>query len=877
MKLYKTLESGLEVFVNASDFAPLVSLQLTVKAGSVQEDPADAGVAHFLEHMLFKGSRLYPLPGQIADTVERVGGDMNAYTTFDHTCYYINAPAHFAKQGLGVLWEMVTQSLLTSEEIDKERGVILEEVSRGEDNPSHLVFQNLFGGFYGSHPLGRPVIGLRETVAKLTPERIRAFYETWYQPKHMILVAAGDVDPSELVAHAQGLPSPRSRAPAPSIYWGPGDLPREVVTIHRGAFEAARLSLAVPGPCLEDESAPTWEVLGSVLGDGDTSRFTEVLRNQLGLVTSADASLFSPAVPRGAFSLGLLCQPHSLVAALEATMGVLRQVAHTAPDPGELARVVSAIRAGRIYAKESCEGVGREATASLLTSHKLTYMDWFLSAVERVTPAQVQDVARQVLRSIEGGTYALSLGLGEAMLQDLTPAALRVALAPPKAAILAASSPLRPSLHKDSVQTQGVRLPSGAELRFNHRSSRRLPVASGVLVWRPGAAHEPPGQSGSTGLLARLLTRGTQRQSQRVFAARLEELASSVQGYASKDTITLRFDSLADHALETLRMMCECLFLPALDPKEFSVIQKEQLDVLQAQQDSPGAHLSRVWGPLVYGAHPYGLPSMGTRESIARASLEDLQGLWTRRQRADRFVFALAGDCDPEAALEILAGVAGQWRLPPGGLLAEPRLPLPSLGEDRTGFGLLEREQAHILVGTRGVPLGDPRRIPLEVGISVLSGQSGRLFMDLRDTQSLAYSVGASQTPLLEGGTVSGYIGTHFSKAQEAVRGVARHIAAMAQCEVTAEELERAKQSLIGSQTQDSQHTSYQASQLATGDVHGLPFDQFLTFGDRVRAVQANEIQEAFAHLISSPPRCAVVGPAGTYVPGPTELTWEDA
>jgi zinc protease len=170
------------------------------------------------------------------------------------------------------------------------------------------------------------------------------------------------------------------------------------------------------------------------------------------------------------------------------------------------------------------------------------------------------------------------------------------------------------------------------------------------------------------------------------------------------------------------------------------------------------------------------------------------------------------------------------------------------------------------------MPLSDMRRTALEVASSVLGGQGGRLFMDLRDAQSLAYSVGCSQSPGLWAGSFGCYIATAADKAKQALTGLKFHLEQIAQTPPSNEEISRAKNSLLGAQSLESQHHHYQASQLAMSDVFGLGFDNFLTFKERIEAVNAQQVSDVIRDLLGTgAPIVGVIGPKNTWIPEPND------
>src|SRR5216684_183867 len=192
-RLMFTLDNCLRVVIQEDHFAPVVSSQIWVKAGSADETPDVAGAAHVHEHMIFKGTTRRPV-GAIAAEVESSGGHINAFTTADHTVYHlILASRHFAT-GLDIIADAMQNTTFDPHELGKELQVVMEEWKRGEDSPTSRTATELFRLAYAVHPYGRPVIGFRETIEALNRERVVNFYQRWYHSNNMTLVIVGDVD-----------------------------------------------------------------------------------------------------------------------------------------------------------------------------------------------------------------------------------------------------------------------------------------------------------------------------------------------------------------------------------------------------------------------------------------------------------------------------------------------------------------------------------------------------------------------------------------------------------------------------------------------------------------------------------------------------------
>src|SRR5262249_5475499 len=192
-RLLFTLDNGLRVVIQEDHFAPVVAIQIWVKAGSADETPDVAGAAHVHEHMIFKGTDRRPV-GAIAAEVESSGGHINAFTTADHTVYHLILASRHFTTGLDIIADSMQYSTFDPHELTKELQVVMEEWKRCDASPTSRAATALFRLAYSTHPYGRPVIGFRETIEALNRERVLNFYHRWYHPNNMTLVVVGDID-----------------------------------------------------------------------------------------------------------------------------------------------------------------------------------------------------------------------------------------------------------------------------------------------------------------------------------------------------------------------------------------------------------------------------------------------------------------------------------------------------------------------------------------------------------------------------------------------------------------------------------------------------------------------------------------------------------
>lgn len=284
------LPSGIRVVSEHVQGSRSVCVGAWVGVGSRDEPAEISGVSHFLEHLLFKGT-LSRSAREINEAVDRVGGEMNAFTTKEYTAYYTRLPAGRLEMAVGLLGEVLTEPALRDDDVASEREVILEELAMDEDSPEDLVHTVLFDGLFTGHPLGRETAGLRETVTATRAPEVRAFFEKWYVPANFVIAAAGAVAHEELVGLVAESLATKRTGEAP-VRTAPGPT-KSALTVRRRRTEQVHLALGWRGLARDDHDREALEAANHVLGGGMSSRLFEEVRERRGLAYSVYSALAS--------------------------------------------------------------------------------------------------------------------------------------------------------------------------------------------------------------------------------------------------------------------------------------------------------------------------------------------------------------------------------------------------------------------------------------------------------------------------------------------------------------------------------------------------------------------------------------------------------
>jgi zinc protease len=342
--------------------------------------------------------------------------------------------------------------------------------------------------------------------------------------------------------------------------------------------------------------------------------------------------------------------------------------------------------------------------------------------------------------------------------------------------------------------------------------------------------------------------RGTRSRSAADFARASESLAAEIDAFSGRSSLGLTLETPSAALDRSLELFAEALLEPAFDPEELERERRETLAAIERREDQLGPRAFLLFAATHFLRHPYRQPILGTAESVARFDAERVQEHHERLVRAGNVVLAVAGDVDPDALARRAASLLADLDTAPLELELPPEEPPPR--EIRSAELHRERAQAHLVIGFRGLTVRDEDRFALEVISQILAGQGGRLFLDLRDRRSLAYSVSAANVEGVAPGTFTVYIATAPEKLGEAKSGLLEHLAALRAEPPADAELERARRHLVGSHAIDHQRSAAHAAQLALDSLYGLGTGGVREWPARIAAVGKDDVLRVARRVI---------------------------
>lgn len=841
-----TLDNGLKVILIENHRAPVVSMLVWVKTGSADEREGEHGLAHLMEHMLFKGTARRG-PGDIAAEVEASGGYINAYTSMDQTVYYIDMASRFAGRGLDVLADMTANPRLDETELAREKEVVIEEINRSEDMPTRRLSNKLFGQAFTEHPYGRPIIGFTETVRAVTPGAARGFHQRNYRPANMILVVAGDFDPAGLKPEVDRLfgAMPPGQAERRARPQEPAQTAPRAFTMAADVGEA-RLDLAFHIPRAAEPETRALDIAAVVLGQGRTSRLYRRLVREKQLVSQAWAEAYTPLDP-GLFIVGLAMAPEKTLPAAQEALEVIAGFAKTGPSRQELERARLKIKADFVKSRAAMSGEARLAASFQAIYGDFRERERYLAALDQVT---AEEVAQAAARFLKPENLTLGALLPQAQEQAVTEKAL-VSLARRSGQAQAAPAVVR------------RQLPGGGLLLI--KPDHSLPLVSLRAAFLGGVRFETEETNGVNKLLSEIWDKGTEELSAAELAAQVEDIAGSLSSFSGRNTLGLEAEFLSQHLDEGLALFAQVLTRPRLAASELERARAILLSQLKREEEQLFLRTFQLFSQTIYPTHPYRFRTLGTQQNLASIPLETVQGFYQNYAVPGNMVLAIVGDVDPQAVASRLERLLEGWT---GRDFTPPQVPPPApVEEPRAAELSLERAQAHLVLGFLAPGLESQDRYALEVLDKVLSGMGGRLFTQLRDKQSLAYTVSALYRPGLGAGVFGFYIGFGPEKYEEVKAALMDQLMAVRGREVSPEELAAAKESILGGFEIGLQQPSAQAADLAFNELFGLGYDYAARYVEAISQVTAGQVLAvAKKYLDPAHAVTAVVGEAPAWV-----------
>lgn len=850
----ETLPNGLTVVLKPVPGAATVTTFVAYKVGAADEDLTATGLAHYLEHLMFKGTEKR-MPGDIDRQTLRNGGRNNAWTSEDLTTYHFDFAADRWEAALDIEADRMRNLRIDEKhEFQQEKGAVIAELDGNEDNPFELERKALLPRLFGKDaPYGHPVIGERPHVRRATAEVIKGFYDRWYHPNNATLVICGGFDPERAMALVKEKFGAIPAGQLPERKTAPLATRTEPVR-HQftSKFEVPRFMIGYNTVALGHADEAPLTVLAGVLSAGKSSRLYRSLIEGQQVASSAEASARAGRYP-GWFDIEVELLPGKKLETVEATtLGELQKLIDMPVTEDELARVKRQLVAGELFAKESLHTLAEDLAVGVslrgFEEHRKS-----LARISAVTPADVQRVARQYLNPRTSVTVvsmpkAVKTG-GGIRIRDTGERRQRRSIDRTPA-----------STAYDLTKTERLVLPNGLTLLL--LENRRLPIVAGQAFVRGVRQSEPEEKAGIASLTGSLLDEGTSGRTGQQIAALIESVGGELAMSPSGGSVKV----LAPDVELGLTLMLESLLRPAFPAQAFERLRTHSLAALEEAEQRPDLKAQLLFQEMIYGPrHPLGRPSLGTKSSIPKLTPADCREFHRLTFVPNRTTLAIVGDFDAASVKKLIERLTSDWKPTQTSIPSYPPPAMPTGAVEKI-VPNKEAAQLYVYLGHPGIRRVDPDYYTLLVMDYVLgtgSGFTDRLSGKLRDRLGLAYTVSATITGTAgdEPGTFLCFIGTFPDKLRKVQSSFLEEIRRIRTEAPSGDEVADSKSYLTGSIPFRLATSDQVAEQLLQIERFGLGFDYLTTFRQRIDSVTPEQVRAAAAqHLNPDRWVLAVVG-----------------
>lgn len=818
---HKILDNGLEVYVAENHNAPVFTMRVYVHAGSIHEDEfLGCGISHYCEHLVSGGTTHKRSEAEAQRIVRAIGGAGNAYTTSDHTCYYISTSAAYMDSVIDLLPDWVLNCAMDEHEVERENGVIQREIAMGRDEPGRVIGKLYNGAMFVKHPEHFPTIGYLELFQGLTRDDLVNYYERMYVPANMHVVAVGDFDADEAMAKIEA-----------AFEQFPYEAPYSVVLPKDGRQMGRKyvedemdiamtyMTMGWRTVTIDNDDIYPLQALARILGDGRSSRLYRTVKEELNLVHTIDASSYNPQYEAPDFTVHVTCDYDKTPAARQAIKDVIYELREDLVTRKEMQKAKTQIASDRAFGFQDVEDQASAIGVDVLRTGNPDYSEYYLRRIDEVTREDIRRVVNKYLY------------------ED----ALTVAVLKPTGATL--------EVAKEDVETheaspvKRIVLDNGITLLI--KEDHNVPLVNFRAYFGGGSSLEDPMDNGAFNLMARMLRRGTRARSAKEISEEVDGMGGQLYSGAAEDYFSCNMNVLSDRFEDGLDLLADVIMNSEFEPAEFDKEREHVVSMIKQRDDDWQSDGETRMRKVLYRDHAYGMDPLGESPSVESVSRDDVYDLYNGYCTPANMVLAVFGDVDGDVVEEAVSDAFGRFNR--SGYSVPEVAAWDGLSEDVMSVQASDRQQAVIFMGYPCMDLGSDDWYAMRVLDGVISGigyPGGWLHETLRG-QQLVYIVHAWNYALRGKGYFVVMAATQPSTADTALAIINEKINKIREDLVTDEEIDMAKRACnIMEDLYYSQTTSAQASLAAQYEVMGLGYDHRYDFKQKIEAVSKEDIRD---------------------------------
>lgn len=777
-QMYK-LDNGQTVVVQEVKNNPIVTIDTWIKTGSIDEEDSNNGVAHFLEHLFFKGTKTHE-PGEFDKILETKGAITNAATSKDFTHYYITIPSKDFDLAMDLHGDMILHPLIPRKEMEKERKVVLEEISKDLNSPTKIMQDNLNSMLYTTHPYKRKVIGRSDVIETITRDQVLSFYNKNYSPSNMVTVIIGDVDANHAIEKTKEAFNAEYKKQTKTIYTKEAPLTKQQKKVEYLDTESGYMVIGFRGTPIDDKDSYALDVLATILGDGRSSVLNQVLKEKKRIAFSVDAGN-STFRDDGIFYISANYEPTKCKIVQDTIFNEIEKIQKNGVTDDQLKLAKNIIERSTYYSRESITNIATEIGYTMALTNDIKFYDTYLDNIKNVSKEDVKKVAEKYL------------GINRSAVSIVLPKSAKEV----PVASLTQQAPATAELVSENAQTQKYKLSDGATMLYTPNNVNDIIAIS--IYAKGGQLAEQ--KAGTANLTATAMMRGTKNYTSLELSQVLEDNGIKIQPSASADAFAINVLTTKDEYDKTLELLNEVVNNATFEDYEIDKVKTEKLNTIKRNKDVPLQRAIEEYRDLIYQNSPYSISSKILEKNIPNITKEDIINYYNSIFAPKNLVISINGNIDKEKTIQDLNNIFKPKENAKNFDFAQYNSKIPTVTTPRQTIQKVPTtETAWILLGwqTNGV-LNEKDYATLQVIDSLLgSGMSSRLFKDLREQEGLAYQLGSGYSPNVLRGSFLLYIGTNPQTLDKAKSGLFAEITRLKTEYVGDKELQDAKEKLLG-------------------------------------------------------------------------------
>jgi len=834
----ENLDNGITVIVKENHSAPVAACNFWIRIGAAHENDAEKGLSHFIEHMMFKGTKKRGL-GQIDAEIKELGGYNNAFTSYDATNYYIVVPSENIEKAIEIQFDALTESVFDENEIDKERHIIIDELKKSLDNPTVFTMQKLMNLSFKKY-YKDPIIGYEENLKGYTRDSIVKFFNKYYVPDNIVIVVSGDVNSSRIINYVKNTfgTIPRRKTGRFST----AEINNESALNYKtfsGDIESRYLMIGFPIPDILSDDTPIVEMLARIMGGSESSVLYQKLKEEKELVDNIDVDIFTGRFG-GVLIISSIIREGKYKEVLQNIFKEIENVKKNGISQGELNRVKSDII--REKEKELMK-VENDAMNLGFFETLSDYNEYFryYDKLRRTLETDITNVASRYLNSDNVSIVLYYPQNKENEFKNYKK-------------IEKVKGLISPAVEKDKdekIEAKLIKLDNG--IKLIHKKQTNTNIVAVKFLFPGGVIFEGSLNSGAykgiTNLMVETMMKGTMKRNAKEIATRIDELGAIFVPSVSKEYFGWSIEVLNGNFENIIELFSDIVLNPSFDVREIRKEKEDVINELKRIKDYPSEYAFKLFNEEFFEWHPYGFYPLGTTETVKAIPQKLLKDWHKRFLTPENLIVSVVGNVDSEYVKEVLTKYLNKWQ---NSGVININLPVKISHNIKIKKEIIDKNQSHLIIGFLGPKTNSNDYFAFRVLDAVLSGgMDSKLFHEIRDKKNLCYTIFSTFDRFIENGAFKIYAATLPENEEKLEKEIFNVLKDIKKNKVTTEEIKSAKNYINGMYKIGFQDYMTQADSYCMYEFWGMGYKMADNLMDKINAVQKEDVDRIIDRYIN--------------------------